>query len=121
MNWDDIEFFKMNEFVCSHCDVERMDFQFVKTLDQLRRKLNFPLKVTSGYRCPEYNNRISASGMNGPHTTGKAADIHVVYGDARLFLEEALDLFEGVGINQRGSIESRFIHVDNCGLRLWSY
>lgn len=121
MAWEGITYFTPEEFKCSHCGKEEMDIHFIRLLDNLRRKLGFPLKISSGYRCPEYNDQISSSGRDGPHTTGKAADILINYGDARLFLEEALDIFEGVGINQKGSPDSRFIHVDLCGLRIWSY
>ena len=121
MAWEDITYFKPEEFKCSHCGEEFMDMHFIRLLDNLRRKLGFPLKISSGYRCPEYNDEISTTGRDGPHTTGMAADILINYGEARLLLDEAIDMFEGIGIKQSGPPESRFIHVDLCGLRIWSY
>ncbi|MFZ9064655.1 MAG: D-Ala-D-Ala carboxypeptidase family metallohydrolase [bacterium] len=118
--WEGIQYFKPEEFKCSCCGEEHMNLHFVKLLDETRRKLGFPLKISSGYRCPDYNEKVS-SGRDGPHTTGKAADIHIYYGDARLLLDEVMDVFEGIGINQKGPVEGRFIHLDLCGLRVWSY
>jgi uncharacterized protein YcbK (DUF882 family) len=70
--------------------------------------------VSSGYRCPDHNNEVSSTGLNGPHTTGKAADILVKGMNAYLLLQAAMKSgrLYGIGISQRGKHESRFLHLD---------
>ena len=101
-----------------------MDRRFLDYLDALRHKCGFPFIVTSGYRSPEYNARISNTGLTGPHTTGKAADIAVSRGNAYTLLKHAMDLdcFTGIGIQQKG--DGRFIHLDTIQRQqetIWSY
>lgn len=100
-----------------------MDRSFITNLDALRHKCGFPFIISSGYRTPEYNNRVSSTGYAGAHTTGKAADIAVSGENARTVLKNALDMdcFTGIGINQRG--DKRFIHLDSVPgkKRIWSY
>ena len=101
-----------------------MDYLFLASLDDLRDKCGFPFIITSGYRTPEYNNQVSSTGYDGPHTTGKAADILVSRSNARIVLHHALEMgcFTGIGIHQKG--EGRFIHLDTLerdSNALWSY
>lgn len=102
---------------------EYMDYLFLNNLDALRHQCGFPFIITSGYRSPEYNNQVSSTGYDGPHTSGKAADILVSRSNAYEVLRNALAMgcFEGIGINQKG--DSRFIHLDSIqgSNRLWSY
>lgn len=103
---------------------EFMDYVFLSNLDTLRGKCEFPFIVSSGYRSPEYNNKVSSTGFTGPHTTGKAADILVSRSKARILLREALNMlcFEGIGVSQKG--EHRYIHLDMVQREenaLWSY
>ena len=100
-----------------------MDRRFLSYLDALRHKCKFPFVISSGYRSPEYNNEVSGTGFDGPHTTGKAADILVSRQNADKLLEMVYDMgcFTGKGINQKG--EHRFIHLDiiDGPNRIWSY
>lgn len=99
-----------------------MDGEFLNNLDDLRHECGFPFVITSGYRTPEYNNEISSTGLNGPHTTGKAVDIAASRGNALMLLENALNMgyFTGIGINQKG--DKRFIHLDSIErVALWTY
>lgn len=114
MNWSQIEFFYSREFECKcGCGLCHMDFEFVNRLDMARRECNVPFVVTSGYRCPSHNNTVSRSGFAGPHTTGKAADIQLYGTHLRESLSILSDLFERIGFAQKGSLETRFIHLDN--------
>lgn len=99
----------------------------VERLERVRVKAGFPIKVTSGARCPFYNAQVAHTGDDGPHTTGRAFDLAVAYGQAftvlRLALEEG---FTGIGVSQKGA--SRFLHVDDlpAGVNrprptIWSY
>lgn len=109
MTW---RYFSADEFACRHCNVNLIDHAFVTELDDLRHHLGFALPISSGYRCPEHNAKVSSTGRTGPHTTGRAADIAVSHGRAYEVLQAAMMMrFTGIGINQKGS--SRFIHLDN--------
>lgn len=103
---------------------EFMDYIFLNELDDLRHECGFAFIISSGYRTPEYNNRVSSTGLTGPHTTGKAADILVSRGNAYKVLKYALKAgcFSGIGIKQTG--ENRFIHLDMVERPqniIWSY
>lgn len=116
VNWDEIEFFKKNEFDCKcGCGGNEMVPSFLKKLDHTRRLLGFPFVVTSGYRCPQHNNRVSNTGLNGPHTTGRAVDVQL-FGHRAFVLLRAIGVgneFTGIGLNLKGPHKSRFIHLDD--------
>ena len=129
--WDDLKYFSKDEFSCSCCGENKMKMSFMLELDELREFVGFPLAVSSGYRCPDYNDEISSTGRDGPHTTGMAADLKV-YGEQALIL--VLNVHRagitGVGISQasRTAHNARFIHVDTLAAAegrprpwLWSY
>lgn len=108
----ELRYFSVGEFKCKHCGVQHMDDQFLLKLDELRHRYGKPLSVTSGYRCPQYNAKVSSTGLTGPHTTGHAADLLVDRGNAYHLLQLALELgFTGIGVQQKGA--ARFIHVDD--------
>ena len=113
--WDPLAHFKEEEFLCPCCREERMDPDFLLTLDDLRHRLGFPLVVTSGYRCPVYNKSISSTGLTGPHTTGRAVDL-ALFGSQAFHLLRQVTLggwMSGIGLRQHGAHERRFIHIDN--------
>lgn len=71
------------------------------------------LPVTSGYRSPEYNAKVSSTGADGPHTTGLAVDLQCSGQLAYLVVKCAIALkFSGIGVSQKGPHEKRFIHLD---------
>jgi uncharacterized protein YcbK (DUF882 family) len=83
----------------------------VYLLDRLREVYGKPLIVTSGYRCPQHNQRVSSTGPSGPHTTGLAVDLGVSGREAVTVLRLALSLgFTGIGVQQKGG--GRFLHLD---------
>ncbi len=124
MTW---RYFTAAEFACHHCRQNLIDHQFVTELDELRHRYGAPLKVSSGYRCPDHNAKVSSTGRTGPHTTGRAVDLLVDRGNAYRLLKIALEMgFTGIGIQQKGS--GRFLHLDNLPNipgqprpTLWSY
>lgn len=127
MDWTRIRNFKESEFRC-HCGCGRADMQpqFVDMLDRLRDIYGRPLVVLSGFRCPEHNNVVSDTGLDGPHTHGCAADLQCAGHEAHLLLRIVMQMnFGGVGIKQKGDVGARFIHVDTMsdGPRpnVWSY
>lgn len=129
MSWEKIRYFEPREFDSPDApgSGERFMFlPFVMMLDELRDKVGFPLVISSGYRTPEHNAKVSDTGRCGPHTTGRAADILVRGTRAYAVLEAALELhFTGIGIKQKGDMDTRFIHLDTadnpCRPNVWSY
>jgi uncharacterized protein YcbK (DUF882 family) len=104
-----------------------MDPAFMDCLEALRQAFAKPMTIASGYRAPEYNARVSGTGLDGPHTTGRAVDVAVAGADAlRLVGLAVAHGFTGIGVCQKGG--ARFIHLDDItpGGRhprptLWSY
>lgn len=124
------EYFTREELMCRcGCGGMEMDPYFMDKLHSLRKALGFPLTVSSGYRCPDYNKRISKSGYNGPHTTGRAVDIAISGGDALKLIQYACNFhLLGIGVKQSGPHEKRYIHIDDLTEKdgyprpgVWSY
>ena len=113
------------ELECPCCDRNRVTEAFLERLEALRDKMQCPLYLTSAYRCPIHNDSVSQTGLNGPHTTGQAVDVLISYKKAFLLAKYAFALgFTGVGVNQRGLLDKRFIHLDTLTVnrpRIWSY
>ena len=70
--------------------------------------------ISSGYRDPDKHPIELKKTRPGTHSYGVAADIAVAYDDAYNILNIAVELgyFTGIGINQKGDVKSRFIHLD---------
>lgn len=104
-----------------------MDLDFMDRLGKLRAAFGKPMPVSSGYRCPEHNARVSSTGATGPHTTGRAVDVQISGKDAFKLLSLAAYFgITGIGVNQKGPHAKRFIHLDTLpegGKRpaTWSY
>ncbi len=99
---------------CGECDGGEMDPDFMRKLDNVRAAVGVPFKVTSGYRCPEYNAEISTTGEDGPHTTGRAVDIAMHGPQVWKTLAECRGRgIYGVGLKQHGDHASRFMHLDD--------
>jgi len=117
-----MNYFRDDEFKCSHCGVSKMDKGFIDKLNILRESYGKPLRVTSGYRCPAHPVEAKKE-SSGAHTTGKAVDLAVQGADAYQLLNIALKMgFKGVGIQQKGT--GRFIHLDDWDVNrptIWSY
>lgn len=93
-------------------------------LQKMRDLCGFPFKINSGFRCPDYNEKISSTGRTGPHTKGRAVDIGVEGTKAYLVVDAAYEVgMTGIGFQQKGG--GRFIHVDDLTTpprpNVWSY
>lgn len=103
--------FSKHEFDCKGTGHNVMVHGFMVSLQRLRNAYKKPIIITSGYRAPEYNVQVSTTGPNGPHTTGKAADIAIDRKDAHRLSHLAFACgFSGIGWQQKGN--GRFIHLD---------
>ena len=100
------ENFKPDEFRCSHCGTLEIHEDIVDLLQEAREALG-TLTITSAYRCPIHNSAVSKTGPSGPHTTGKAVDIHVSNSQHRKqLIDYFTDKVTGLGIAKT------FIHID---------
>ena len=120
--------FSSKELSCSCCGKNKMNKETVIALQALRDAIGKPLKLTSAYRCPDHNSKVSSTGKTGPHTTGRAIDIKCSGKDAWELLSFAMirsKVWKGIGVSQRGKHESRFIHLDTIEAEnrpwVWSY
>ena len=68
--------FLQSEFACKHCGECKLNIQLIIALEKLRDKVNTPIIITSGYRCPEHNRNIGGA-KNSQHMYGNAVDIKV--------------------------------------------
>ena len=107
------KYFSEEELRCKGTGELKMMEEFMSKLIELRKKLGQPMVISSGYRTPEYNQRISGSSKSA-HILGKAVDVvcsgEKAYNIVKLGLEIG---FTGIGIQQRGEHSKRFIHLDD--------
>lgn len=100
--------FQLKQFACPcGCGRARVSPKLIEKLDAARARYGGPMKITSGYRCPEHNAKVGGK-PDSAHTTGEAADIAFGSG-ASMF--SALVALMGVGIRRIG-VGTHFIHVD---------
>jgi uncharacterized protein YcbK (DUF882 family) len=121
--------FSFSEASCSHTGKCDIDNGFMDQLQELRRRYDRPITVTSLYRHVTHPVE-EAKEQPGAHTTGKAVDIAVSHAEAHTVLRLAMNMgvFLGVGVKQKGT--GRFLHLDVLRNeevsyiprpRLWSY
>ena len=120
--------FSSKELSCSHCGENKFDQKTLDALQELREAIGKPIKLSSAYRCPEHNDKVSGSGKSGPHTTGCAVDILCSGKEAHEILTFAMirsSIWKGIGVSQRGEHSSRFLHLDTLETDMrpwvWSY
>ena len=120
--------FSRAELACKHCGQMHIPLASVQRLQRVRDRVGHALIVASAYRCPQHNNAVSKTGLNGPHTQA-AFDVRVHSPEAYHVLVAALaEGFTGIGVNQTGPLEDRFFHLDDIpdaeGMprpTVWSY
>ena len=78
-------------------------------LDPLREKYGKPIKVNSGYRCPNHNLAVGGS-MQSQHMKGEAADIAPMDGDASE-LEKLVEIIKQNGKWDQMIVYPTFVHV----------
>tara|TARA_A100001015_G_C14564341_1_gene546635 strand:- start:39 stop:434 length:396 start_codon:yes stop_codon:yes gene_type:complete len=106
--------FKESEFRCRCCGVALMKDGYMEKLQLIRDEYGKSMHITSGYRCEAYNDQVSSTGPNGPHTTGRACDVLVSGEDMYRLISLAIKYnMTGIGIKGTGSHLSRFLHMDD--------
>lgn len=101
------EHFSRSEFRCRHCGrLVGPDPKLILVLERIRAGGSGPtrpLRIRSGYRCPEHNRRVGGAKAS-QHLLGKAADIE----PGRATLEQARAAgATGIGLSGRWAV-----HVD---------
>lgn len=120
---DRSRYFSPSELRCRHTGYCNMDPDFLVELDLLRSRFGGPLRLSSAYRHPTHpvEAKKPAPGL---HAQGKAVDIAVAGTNAHMIVGLAIALgFTGIGVQQLGPVESRFIHIDRRDgpATIWSY
>ena len=100
--------FKLSEFACPCCKRVMLHPKLLGKLVELRKILEIPVYITSGYRCSRYNHQIGGV-PNSYHCIGLAADIKVKDINLITLLEvcENID-FNGIGVYEK----KNFLHLD---------
>lgn len=102
--------FSFDEMKCRHCGISDIQPSFMLILERIREEVNFPLIVSSGYRCPEHDKAVGGAGV---HPTGLGVDIVISGYRAYRLIEVALkNKIRGVGIRQKGPHAKRIVHLD---------
>ena len=111
--WSQFPDFSEVEFTCKcGCGETLMDEAYLFRLQSIRSTYAKPMVITSGYRCPSWNDQQSSTGRKGPHTTGRSSDIACRGADALRLMELGIAAgMTGFGLKQKGS--ARFIHLDD--------
>lgn len=103
--------FSKSEFACRCCGRAEIDQRLVDALQELRDLAGAPVRVTSGYRCPDHNRAVGGAKQS-RHLLGHAADIVI----KSLSVAGMYELAEQVDAFRKGGIgvypERGFIHVD---------
>ena len=101
-------YFSLYEFECPCCRRVMLSPDLLARVDHLRRVINRPIYINSGYRCKEENQRVGGA-PGSYHLLGMAADIHVqdfLLSDLLLYAQEIG--FNGIGFYEK----ENFLHLD---------
>ena len=76
-NWDKGRWpnFTVQEMQCRETGTCRMDGDTMDMLQELRKRVDAPLRISSGYRAPTHSAERDKLTTGGPHPSGKAVDI----------------------------------------------
>ena len=102
------EYFSLYEFECPCCRRVMLSPDLLIRVDHLRRVINRPIYINSGYRCKEENHKVEGA-PGSYHLLGMAADIHV----KDYLLSDLLTIAQEIGFNGIGFYEKKnFLHLD---------
>lgn len=126
-DWSPYPYFRPEELRCTcGCGQVKVQKALMDMLHEVRLAIKQPLRVTSGYRCPNHPIEAAKSGRSfGEHVLGAAVDIACEGVLAHQLLRVASTLgVPRIGVNQKG--KGRFIHLGIGGPGLaspwiWTY
>lgn len=102
------EHFKVKEFRCKDgSTIIFIDDYMVSILELLRKKLEKPIIITSGYRTPAHNEKVGGAKYS-YHMRGQAVDIKVNGIPAKKVAEELDKIVVGCGI----IVYESWVHFD---------
>lgn len=102
------EYFSLYEFDCPCCRRVMLSPDLLARVAHLRRVINRPIYINSGYRCKKENRRIGGA-PGSYHLLGMAADIHA----DDFLLSELLTYAQEIEFNGIGFYEKKnFLHLD---------
>jgi uncharacterized protein YcbK (DUF882 family) len=110
MNGDLSPHFSTEQFACPHCGRCRVSGRLIDALEDLRALANGPIKVSSGYRCPDHNRELGGQ-PDSEHLLGDAADIRIVGYNVKQMVALAA-LVPAFAVGGIGAYDGGFIHVD---------
>ena len=125
--FDKTQFFKTSEFACQctnkDCKEQRIHKDIISKLNSLRKEINEPIMVTSGFRCEKHQIALRNSGVNtvvakkSTHELGDAVDCRPTRMRISDFLTFCAKQFEAIGIAKS------FLHLDlrTGKIRRWDY
>lgn len=103
---------------CKQLQPAKIDKNALERLNELRRRVNRSLALTSAYRCSDHPEEAKKA-TPGQHNKGCAFDIAVADGSQRMqIVKTAIELgFNGIGIAKS------FVHVDTRSSTpvIWTY
>ena len=103
------EHFKPRELACTQTGELAITVDLMEALERIRRWVDHPLVVTSGYRSPEFNATL---GGHPAHPMGIAVDLALRGKLAYQVLAAAPQFeFTGIGVSQHRA-RGRFLHLD---------
>ncbi len=97
IDWSKYPDFSSDEFECRDCKLCDIDAGIPRRLQLIRDKLNQPITITSGFRCPTQNDTVDGDSKS-RHLNGTAVDVSVDSNMRIPFLLEALTLFTSIGV-----------------------
>jgi uncharacterized protein YcbK (DUF882 family) len=113
----DTKNFKQAEFKCKcgKCSFGAIDPRVMALCQTIRDMLGEPIRINSGCRCKEHNERVGGV-KESYHTQGMAADLSCKSGSKKLY-KTIMHLYEKQGKIQdlqyaQHYIKSNFVHVD---------
>lgn len=107
-----LQYFDDNDFKCKcGCGADvRIDLKL--RVDELRRRIGFPIFITSGARCEAYNRKVGGAPRS-QHLYGKAVDLHSPAWPGLLVYHAVKLNFGGFGFYRN------FTHLDLGSPRSW--
>lgn len=112
--------FNVKEFQCKcgNCESVTPPMELLSALELVRLRFRSPVIITSGYRCPEHNERIGGA-KKSRHVVGDAADFSVVGVPPKQVEQFLLDTYP----NSYGIAAGKgFTHLDVRPVKArWSY
>jgi len=101
--------FRAKEFACpcdrDECRTVVVHWALIRLLERMREQIEQPLYITSGYRCPRWNQEVGGA-PESLHLAGMAADVQ-----ASTDVQHLASIAEAVGAGGIG-VYPRHTHVD---------